>query len=368
MPKPPDENDKHKAGILPTNPFEGLVKVSPAGDPGSSQQQGDDTRKGATGEAPKEDPARARARAVLDTRWGWVKNRCEQGEDWFNAPPPQRKYLLEIQEEGMRYGMLPLGRVGMLAAAGGAGKSWALIQLALSVATGTPWLGTYPVPDGAAGPVLLAMGEEEEEELRRRIYYASRSMGLSRRDQALAAERILLLPLCGEPVSLTHSADDLRVLGSLDGTNETAFARELHVRLSESAVEWRLLILDPASRFAGPDVEVDNAAATRFVQALERLTNAPGNPTVLLSHHTTKTSRTGEKSGEATAARGSSALTDGVRWQANLDTSSESDSQLTFKVVKSNYGRFPPTPLALNRDKDNYGPLRPGLRAVKVSG
>src|SRR5208337_189775 len=67
---------------------------------------------------------------------------------------------------------------------------------------------------------------------------------------------------------------------------------------------------------------------------------------------------------DATAARGSSALTDGVRWQANLDAVPHPDNPKTqhpdlavLRVVKNNYGWFPP-PLALHRDRDHGGALR----------
>jgi hypothetical protein len=78
----------------------------------------------------------------------------------------------------------------------------------------------------------------------------------------------------------------------------------------------RLIIIDPASRFRGGD---ENAAqdTTRFVEALERLRSATGS-TVLLVHHAGKGSMATEEVNQA-ASRGSSALTDGVRWQMNLN-------------------------------------------------
>ena len=104
----------------------------------------------------------------------------------------------------------------------------------------------------------------------------------------------------------------------------------------------RLIILDPLSRFAGPDSETDNSAATRFVQSVESLTKAPGNPAVLLAHHTPKSTRGKDTDSlDANAVRGASALVDGVRWAATLlaDSSGDGDTirTATLQLAKSNY-------------------------------
>lgn len=289
-----------------------------------------------------------------DSLWTFLRDR-EGGDRWLDAEPPPRRYLLSDSTAGV----LPLGRVGMLVAGGGMGKSWALTQLALAVATGRPWLGTFTVD--RPGAVLLALAEEEADEMRRRLYYAAQEMGLSDAERVEALANILPLPLAGVPVALTYGSEEEKP--SPDEI-DTAFSQALRTRLESSGVEWRLLILDPVSRFAGPDVEIDNAAATRFVQSLERFTNVAGGPTVLVAHHSTKSSRGGESS--ATAARGSSALTDGIRWQANLDPVTEgqgADAKTVpglacLRVTKSNYGRYP-EPLYLRRVEERHGALRP---------
>src|SRR3546814_14499736 len=81
----------------------------------------------------------------------------------------------------------------------------------------------------------------------------------------------------------------------------------------------KLIVIDPASRFRGGN---ENSAddVTRFVEQLERLRQETG-ATVLVCHHANKASMnetTGVR-GQA-ATRGSSAMTDGVRWQLNLSS------------------------------------------------
>jgi regulatory protein RepA len=284
----------------------------------------------------------------------------EKWGDWLNEDPPQRSWLLTGTVEGKDgAGILPLGKVGMIAAAGSAGKSWLTIQLALAVATGSEWAGLQVA---SPGRVLLALGEEEAEEAQRRLYFAAKALGLDADARAQAAKRIWLLPLAGRQVALTGDAPSARTApspvgehDSADGLPVTPLFWELVQRLEEGAgtpafEPWRLVVLDPLSRFAGLEVEADSAQATRFVQAVERLA-APkhGRPTVLLTHHTNKASRkdgqsTASDAAAATASRGSSALTDGVRWQASLEPMKRYEGApelVTLNVVKNNYGRYP---------------------------
>jgi RecA-family ATPase len=302
---------------------------------------------------------------------------CGYG-DWFSDEPPRRKYLLTGEIDGKDAGVLPLGKVGMIAAAGAAGKTWLLMQLALSVPLGRDWLGFRVA---SPGKVLLALGEEDAEEAQRRFYYACLAAGLTAEERRFAASRIWVLPLAGQNTALTASREQdvsPRVPATArddtegehdqaDGLPVTPLFWEVLDRLERSAADgpWRLIVFDPMSRFAGSEVETDNAQATRFVQALERFAAVPGNPTVLFSHHTGKLSRreghsTANDSAAATAARGASALTDAVRWQANLEPKKRAEGapeMVVFRVVKNNYGRYPPDTY-LVRDPDRHGALR----------
>lgn len=295
------------------------------------------------------------------------------GDQWLEKEPPAAEFLLRYRKDAHAENVdhrnaepvLRMGKVGMLVAPGGAGKSWALTQLVLSVATREPWLSRFLVD--RPGHVAWLAGEEEAEEMHRRIYKAAEAMGLSKSQKALAASRILAVPLCGKPAMLTTGASKSGL-----GSEETALAAELRDRLNAAGVDWRLIVLDPLSRFAGPDVETDNQTATRFVQTLETLTSVRGSPAVITAHHTNKVARA-DKATEATAARGSSALTDGVRWQANLDPWPHPVDKDGFpidktlprlailRVTKSNYAGFPP-PVTLARDA-NGGALRPATKS-----
>jgi hypothetical protein len=288
---------------------------------------------------------------------------------WLGEKPPDRTWLLRrpADDKGdTSAGFLPLGKVGMVVAKGGAGKTMALVQLALAIATGRGWLG-YSTP--TTGRVLLALGEEDEAELRRRIHYAFEAMwslnGKPEDRKRLERERevareaivrnVVALPLSGLSVAFVRTDPRTRE------ASRTEALEHLRKLADDGGEPWRLIVLDPLSRFAGVETETDNAAATRFVQAIESLTEAPGNPTVLVAHHTTKTSRKGEDPAlDATAARGASALTDGVRWVLSMlpekpDVPGIPSPFVHLELVKSNYS--PPAP-RVTVVREDHGTLR----------
>lgn len=276
----------------------------------------------------------------------WADRWARIDSTWLDKAPPPRDWLLtrpksECDREAE--GFFPCGKVGILAAAGGTGKTMALIQLALAVATGEKWLGHYSTPK--PGRVLLALGEEDAEEMRRRIHQAVTALNMTPQAKAHAMARIDVLPLAGEAVAFVNKDPKTGEVGerlSIEQLREQLRERVQNTEGEPGHEPWRLLVLDPLSRFAGPDSETDNAAATRFVQAVESLTKVPGNPAVLLAHHTTKSTRGKDTDSlDSTAARGASALVDGVRWVATLlaDKSDDSDElrTVTLQLAKSNY-------------------------------
>ena len=270
---------------------------------------------------------------------------------------PRPRLLLTVQDADNRaVPFMPAGKVAMLVAPGGTGKTQCLVQLAVCVASGLPWLDSFAVPD--PGPVLLVLGEEDMAEIHRRVrgtVDAMHAWGFA----AQIEENLHVLSLCGRPAGLTDKNGDV-----------TDFFNAVHGGLAASDIPWRLVILDPASRFLGPDAEKDNAAATRWIEAAERLTQLPSAPTILFAHHANKGALGGNT--DQSAARGSSALTDGVRWQGNLERAVDDDgaggkvasaSRVILKVVKVNHCRQPP-PLELVRDFAHGGFLRPATAAV----
>jgi molecular chaperone GrpE (heat shock protein) len=276
-------------------------------------------------------------------------------DEWVTVEGPPRSYLLNyVDENGEEKGLFPSGRVGLLAAPGGTGKSFALIDLAVAVATDGSWLEAFPVDsEGGRGRVLLAMAEEDAEEMRRRLWSAMESRRLTPSQRRAVASRIDVLPLAGEQCALTKDGND----NDVRTTFADALEEALRERVATDDDGWAVLLLDPVSRFAGPDAEKDNAAATRFIQVLESLTKLPGSPSILAAVHTNKggSKEHGYKQAtDASLVRGSSAFVDGARWVAGMslarkvDGTAETDL-LWLGVAKSNYSRRPERPTLLRR-------------------
>lgn len=269
---------------------------------------------------------------------------------WLTKEPTPLRHLLrqsDPETDGeTTFGWCPRGKVGMLAAAGGVGKTRAMIQLAIAVATGRPWFGlSVPEP----GRVFLGLAEESAEDLQRALYYACRSQKLSAGEIRLAEQRILVAPLAGENASLLET-------DAKGNIQETTAMQDLWSVLHSSQEEWALIVLDPLARFQGLEENGNREAATT-VAALETLVTLNGNPTVLVIHHTNKVGRR-DREQLASAVRGGTALVDSVRWCALMMGEQKDDLDLVhLQVVKTNYTKAGQR-ITLVREPDSQGALR----------
>ena len=246
--------------------------------------------------------------------------------EWFDERPPRLEALLyrptpnldgtkhplalPPDSDGYPAVFLPRTRVAMLVAPGGTGKTAAALQLACAVAGGGTWLDTFPVNPNAIGPVAVLLGEEDRDSMRRRLWRIANETGNAGEwDRDAARRHLRLVSTHGKAASLLDPEG--KPTGEADALQATLRT------VGEAVGGWSLIVLDPAARFLGPEAEKDNAAATRFIELLERMEQLPGRPTVLFCHHTNKGALSGKT--DQGAARGSSALTDGCRWQANLE-------------------------------------------------
>lgn len=298
-------------------------------------------------------------RVRVELPWRTVGDWGEEDGDWLTADPPPRRWLARDQRiDGP--GVLSREIVGILASAGGVGKTFALCELAALVAGGGTekhrrlWLDRFAVE---GGPVLFLAGEETADELRRRLFAVVRRCGL--RPDALDEIRrnLVIVPTAG--------VSGLPLLQLDRGGNLRPSARHAEIvnglSTPPAGAGWALVLVDPMVRWAAGEIDRDNMAAAALIGAFETFTKAPGGPTVLVAHHTSKDSRRGEsaQTTEAAAAgvRGASALTDNARWIARLDADpgdGNASEVVTFAVVKSNYGPKPSVKLVRTAD----GPLR----------
>lgn len=291
------------------------------------------------GEAPKPSPLRLRVSAgeLLGEAW------------WTKGEPPKTPALLETARGEL---WLPAGRLGVLAAPGGTGKTTLLISLAVAVASGWDWLGLRVAQRGR---VLLVLGEETREEVARRMWIACNYGGQAAgqgadRWAALSLGLVDVLALSGQTATLVDAAGE-----------RTSFAGDLAALVAQQG--YKLVVVDPLSRANGGD-ENDNATVTRLVECLEAL--AESGATVLVAHHTAKAVvREGRDDSSQADARGAGALVDGARWAASLrrvapswgagESPAWEGERVQLAVTKTNYGPRPePLELFWPRGESTY--------------
>ena len=273
---------------------------------------------------------------------------------------PDIPRLINVEEGNIKRPFLRKGILAMLVGAGGVGKTHALAQLALSLATGHPWLDVFPVEK--PGHVFLGLGENHLSDIHRLLRkVAKHFMHRTKENQRLFFDPDPLLSAMNRIAPMAFSGIDAAFIHQ---GKPTPFFQALLTSLKQTEPEegWSCIILDPISRFIGMDAETDNAAATQFIALLERLSlELKGNPTIIFGHHMNKGGVSGMNTDQA-AARGSSAITDGVRWQVNLEKSKQdemdSSKDVIFRHVKSNFTAILPTRIL---KKDETGCLSAAL-------
>lgn len=262
--------------------------------------------------------------------------------DGSKSPPPIQWLLKGANDEG-----LPRSIVGILAGAGGVGKSGLVLDMAIAVASGGDWLD-YCAPE--AGPVLYLAAEEDGDEIHRRLW--KRAKTLTQQAKIALTRNLCIVPLAGTSATLISRPPGF----DAQPRASDAFKGLERYISNPSGPAWRLVILDPLVRFASGDAEKDNAVATAFVEIISQITKARGRPNVLLVHHTSQSARaTG--STDAASVRGVTGITDAARWVGVLtssNTSNEADGnpeEIVFTVAKSNMSRVG-KPMALDRSRD----------------
>jgi hypothetical protein len=108
-------------------------------------------------------------------------------------------------------GIWPRDAYGVFAAEDKAGKTWAILDLAISVAAGVPWLGAFACPP--SGRVLVFLGEGGERAMVRRLRAVAAHKHVDLAE--LAAAR--LLRLCFRVPTLTSGEDLAAVEAELAG-------------------------------------------------------------------------------------------------------------------------------------------------------
>lgn len=206
------------------------------------------------------------------------------------------------------YGFLEADTLGMLFGAPGSGKSFVALDMAASVASGTPWCG-HAVTQA---PVLYVAGEGHN--------------GLARRRWAW--EKARGISLDGRPFYVTDRA----VLLTEDRERDALLPVVEQIQ-NETGHKPGLIVVDTVARNFGPGDENSTTDMNRFVRAVDTLRRHADGATTLLVHHTGH--------GERARARGSIALNGALDAEYRLDAG-EQDEPGRFKPTKVKEGAFPP--------------------------
>ena len=231
----------------------------------------------------------------------------DKWEDWGEV---LARPIVNVFQEGLK-----LGTLGVMAAAGGTGKSFLSLEIALSVALGRKLVDGF-TPDGA-GSVLCAFGEDDRQIVIRRLKDISDGLGVpwSETCAALLDGRLATIAGRSEPLLAPHP-----VTGVMTPTNAY---RELQTQADVN--RHKLIIVDPLISWAGLEDENSNAAMQVAARILIELAEASGGA-VLVLHHTNKA---GNRSGEHSQdnARGASSLGNASRWAISMRTLDENDAK-----------------------------------------
>ncbi len=268
-------------------------------------------------------------------------------DKFLTTPPPKRRWLINDT--------LVLGKVAAIVALGGSSKSQLLLQIGVGVATGIPVAEHWEI--GESGGVLILFAEDDQDEIHHRFSRVLQHLKFAGKGKELSGieKRLFIFSTVGTGTLLTERTTH----GEVKATDITGEILALAAQIPD----LRLIVLDPASRFRGGD-ENKNEDATRFVEALEKLAQTSG-ATVLIAHHSAKASYNAEGEPSQGASRGASALTDGLRWQMNLNRPSDKQAgqlgvskeslshYVAATVTKSNYSASS-EPVLLERMDDGY--------------
>lgn len=241
--------------------------------------------------------------------------------------PPRREWVIE--------NFLPSKIVAAIIAAGGTGKSYLAMHIAVSVASGTALFERH-LPKMPAKVVFIS-GEDDATELQRRLHKTVR--GLSIQEIALVNENLHFIDLADSFELFTERTSK----GEVDITKVPEMICDQIIK--KVGPNIGLVIVDPVARFRGGEENLA-ADATRFVQALQQIRDRL-NTCVLALHHVNKAAGLG---GSQNNARGSSAFNDGVRLVYQLNNMDRNEAKkysnqielpklLTLQSVKSNYGK-----------------------------
>ncbi|MDO0937403.1 AAA family ATPase [Streptomyces sp. DG2A-72] len=161
-------------------------------------------------------------------------------------------------------GIVVEGDYGILSAEYKAGKTWAILDAAISCAAGLPWLGQFECE--ASGPVIVFFGEGSKRKMVRRARAVGKSKGIAEAD----TDRLPIVPCFTAP-----QLNDLQILHE--------------VRKAVEQYRPSLIIIDPLYLAAGDKAKSsDLNSMGAMLYRVQRIAQE-FDASLLITHHWNKT-------------------------------------------------------------------------------
>lgn len=242
------------------------------------------------------------------------------------------RHAIENKPEPLDY-VLPgllAGTVGAIVAPGETGKSFLAIGMSLTISTGLDALGFSDADKTwkpRVGKVVIFSAEDDDRVLTHRLHAAGQILSPAARE--MLYENLRVLPLFGLGFDVENQ-DWQRQMGEAIGR------------------DTRLVIIDTLRRSHRREEGNDRDMAV-VLDVFERICRSLG-PAVVFVHHVNKFSVFNSAGGAAQASRGSTVITDNIRWQVNLVGMSETEAE-NHGIDDADRGRY----VRLVFSKINYG-------------
>ncbi|GAA2448492.1 AAA family ATPase [Streptomyces macrosporus] len=226
---------------------------------------------------------------------------------------PLSEYAAEVDASGpprwLFRDALVDGDYGMLSAEDKAGKTWALLDAAVSCAAGLPWLGRFGCEK--PGPVIVFFGEGSKRKAVRRIRAIAVSKGLTR-EQADALE---IIPVFRSPQLKSAQHQEL-------------------IRQAIAQYRPSLVIVDPLYLAASGAKSSDLISMGELLGSIQHIVQ-DGGASLIISHHWNKTgsgSGHDRSSGVGPGAWGRFLISMGVKNRSTDPVTGESTVTLSWAL------------------------------------
>lgn len=219
----------------------------------------------------------------------------------------------------------PVGVVGGLVAPGASSKTYFAIQDGLTIASGR---ASRTMPRGG---VLYLPAEDPINQVGRRVKAIAAAWGLSGEEAEAAAANWRAWPLMGEAPDLVERLenDERPLVDAICDVCAKQFTGD----------KVRLIIFDTLRRFTFND-ENDGGAMSRFLGCMELLCKRLQCSCMYL-HHSSKAAALQGQLSTQQAARGSSVLSDNIRYQEYLSPMTQEEAEKLGKMGPDGHAHVP---------------------------